>query len=112
MASAEYHRQHYHKRSQESKDRKVKLQLDRKRKIIEQLRTIKAQRTCCVCGEADPIVLEFDHKDQSTKSFTIGQVAKNGWGLAKIMSEVEKCDVICANCHRRRTAVQCNWHME
>ena len=56
---------------------------------------------CVECGEADPIVLEFDHLRD--KSFAIGpELAKRSWQA--ILDEIEKCEVVCANCHRRRTA--------
>jgi NAD-dependent SIR2 family protein deacetylase len=57
---------------------------------------------CRPCrGEADPLVLEFDHiKD---KSFEIGAgLPDRNW--ESILTEIEKCEVVCANCHRRRTA--------
>ena len=65
---------------------------------------------CVDCGESDPIVLEFDHRDDSEKSFTISNaISSFGCTLAQLKKEIEKCDVRCANCHRRRTAKQFNW---
>jgi len=58
---------------------------------------------CVDCGESDPVVLEFDHRDVAAKSFMIADAVRNGTSVATIMAEVEKCDVRCANCHRRRT---------
>ena len=56
---------------------------------------------CADCGETDPIVLEFDHLRD--KVFTIGaQLSRRSWRT--ILEEIEKCKVVCANCHRRRTA--------
>jgi NAD-dependent dihydropyrimidine dehydrogenase PreA subunit len=56
---------------------------------------------CVDCGETDPVVLEFDHVGE--KSFNIGSVLSNlKWET--ILAEIEKCEVVCANCHRRRTA--------
>jgi hypothetical protein len=56
---------------------------------------------CVECGEADPIVLEFDHLRD--KSFSIGQaLSRRKW--QDILDEMQKCEVVCANCHRRRTA--------
>jgi hypothetical protein len=58
---------------------------------------------CVDCGETDPVVLEFDHLASTTKSFNIGQVLiDRNWQA--ILDEIEKCQVVCANCHRRRTA--------
>jgi hypothetical protein len=56
---------------------------------------------CVDCGETDPLVLEFDH--MRDKSFNIGhELTSRAW--ADILAEIEKCEVRCANCHRRRTA--------
>jgi hypothetical protein len=65
--------------------------------LIEFFRT----HPCVDCGETDPLVLEFDHLRD--KHFNIGkQFSSRSW--QKILEEMEKCDVVCANCHRRRTA--------
>lgn len=61
---------------------------------------------CVDCGESDPIVLEFDHRED--KEANLGAVI-NVWGLPRIKREVAKCDVRCANCHRRKTAAQFGW---
>lgn len=56
---------------------------------------------CVDCGERDPIVLEFDHLRD--KSFAIGpHLCRRSWKA--ILREIRKCEVVCANCHRRRTA--------
>jgi hypothetical protein len=71
--------------------------LERTRWLIEYFR----MNPCGDCGETDPIVLEFDHLRD--KSFAIGpQLSQRSW--QSILDEIDKCDVVCANCHRRRTA--------
>jgi hypothetical protein len=54
------------------------------------------------CGEADIVVLEFDH--QRDKLFTVSVLCREGYSLEKLKQEVAKCEVVCANCHQRRTA--------
>ena len=55
---------------------------------------------CIDCGETDPIVLEFDHLGD--KKFGIADGIRNrNWD--DVLNEIAKCDVVCANCHRRRT---------
>ena len=55
---------------------------------------------CTDCGDADPVVLEFDYLEG--KLFDIGTALPcNNW--ESILAEIEKCEVVCANCHRRRT---------
>jgi hypothetical protein len=56
---------------------------------------------CTDCGERDPVVLEFDHLRD--KAFAIGpSLCETSW--ESILAEIAKCEVVCANCHRRRTA--------
>jgi hypothetical protein len=63
---------------------------------------------CVDCGEADPRCLDFDHCDPAAKRASISRmVGYASW--ARILVEIEKCDVRCANCHRKRTAQQFKW---
>ena len=60
-----------------------------------------AHHPCTDCGETDPVVLEFDHL--ADKSFSISRGLRDrNW--ESVLREMAKCDVVCANCHRRRTA--------
>lgn len=53
----------------------------------------------------DPVVLEFDHRGADDKIGSVANLIKNAsWSV--IENEIEKCDVVCANCHRRRSAKQ------
>ena len=65
---------------------------------------------CKICEETDPIVLEFDHIDPTTKSFDICIGIQRGINLSVLISEIEKCRVLCANCHKRHTAKTQNWY--
>jgi hypothetical protein len=65
---------------------------------------------CVDCGETNPIVLEFDHKDPDLKLFNLGD--SKSYSLDKIKNEITKCDVVCANCHRVRTAKTYNWYSD
>lgn len=58
------------------------------------------EHPCVDCGEGDPLVLEFDHLGE--KQFGIGRgMRERPWKA--VLAEIEKCEVVCANCHRRRT---------
>jgi len=89
----------------------MKLQADRALKNILALRDYKSEHGCSVCGEKDPIVLEFDHLDMDAKSFSVGNSARLGMSLENLMKEVSKCEVLCANCHKKKTAKQMNWRV-
>ncbi len=58
--------------------------------------------SCVECKEGDPIVLEFDHV-KGRKRAIISRLVRNGHSIEVIQKEIEKCEVVCANCHRRRT---------
>jgi hypothetical protein len=62
---------------------------------------------CVDCGEADPLVLEFDHLRDKRAAVSALRVAATK--CAAIAAEISKCEVVCANCHRRRTAQRVGW---
>jgi hypothetical protein len=64
---------------------------------------------CVECGESDPVVLEFDHV-RGKKTLTISQMIRDRYSLDNIQKEIDKCDVLCANCHREKTRKQLGWH--
>lgn len=68
---------------------------------IEYLVAYLREHPCVDCGETDPIMLEFDHLRD--KEFGIGNGLRDrAW--QSVLDEMAKCEVVCANCHRRRTA--------
>lgn len=69
------------------------------------LREYKLSRGCLDCGfNAHPDALHFDHRDPSTKTFTIGRGSTSS--QTRLLTEIAKCDIRCANCHAIRTAAQ------
>jgi hypothetical protein len=63
---------------------------------------------CVDCGESDPVVLEFDHV-RGEKSNDVSVLISRGKPLDVIQNEIEKCEVRCGNCHRRKTARERGW---
>ncbi len=63
---------------------------------------------CVDCGESNPIVLEFDHV-RGSKRMDVGAMCSRGYSLASIAQEIEKCEVRCGNCHRRKTVTERGW---
>lgn len=62
---------------------------------------------CVDCGETDPVVLEFHHLGD--KSDDVASMVGRGQSLEKIKAEIDKCEVLCGNCHKRRTASERGW---
>ncbi len=98
---AAYKQEHYaaNRRRYIESARRRKLQLisERTDYIVAFLR----EHPCVDCGEGDPIVLEFDHLRDKKFSISKG-LQDRPW--QDVLDEIAKCEVVCANCHRRRTA--------
>ena len=63
------------------------------------------QKPCMDCGvQYPPYVMDFDHRDKRTKVAGINQMINlHSYSEDKILAEINKCDLVCANCHRIRT---------
>lgn len=68
-------------------------------KLFEYLTT----KECLDCGENDPIVLDFDHTEPKKKYKSISKMLSGHWSWLSITKEIAKCEIRCANCHRRKT---------
>lgn len=64
------------------------------------------EHSCVDCKEDDPMVLEFDHLRDKKKN--IGQMCLDGNSWKNIQEEIEKCEVVCKNCHAKRSAISQN----
>lgn len=86
------------KRLEDARRYNLKARRKKRRAVYEYLLT----HPCVDCGEADIRVLEFDHV-RGTKTMAIREMLSRTAPLARIFEEIAKCDVRCANCHRRAT---------
>jgi len=91
-----YIRKNYLENKQAYIDRSEKTKI----KNRELVWNIKLNSKCIKCGEDHPSVLDFHHRNKEEKKFTISQSYMNH-GKLKILEEIKKCDVLCANCHRK-----------
>lgn len=65
------------------------------------------EHPCVDCGERDPVILEFDHIREKTAG--IAALVAAGVKLDLVNDEISRCEVVCVNCHRRRTARRARW---
>jgi len=68
-----------------------------------------SEHPCTDCGETDIAVLEFDHINPDNKIMEVTMLVRGAYCWETIELEILKCEIRCANCHRRRTAKQMNW---
>lgn len=72
------------------------------------MKEYKSTLKCEKCGFDDPRVLHFHHLDPKKKDMELSKVAHNGWCKERILKEIEKCQVLCANCH---SILHSNWDL-
>lgn len=101
----ELHKEEQHKVQKQWRDRNkircrasVHRNLDKKKKIVAELKN----GPCMDCGQLYPsYVMHFDHRDPEHKFKSISQIMSHG--IKTILAEIQKCDLVCANCHAIRT---------
>jgi hypothetical protein len=70
---------------------------------------IKQERGCDRCGYNEHYsALEWDHRDGENKRFGLG-MAVGLYSWQAVVAEMEKCDLLCANCHRLITESRRRW---
>ena len=84
------------------KEKNIQRQKKYRNNIRKFIQEYKSQKFCVDCKEKYPYwIMEFDHlKD---KEFNISKASENTASLEKIKKEIEKCEVVCSNCHKNRT---------
>lgn len=78
---------------------------EKSRKFYKLVYSYLSQRCCIDCGETNVVVLEFDHinGDKDKAVSTMSQCS-----LVKVMEEIEKCEVRCRSCHKKRHSIENN----
>jgi hypothetical protein len=97
-----YHYAHWERHLAQIKQRNRRIRAENRDRMVEFLRA----HPCADCGETDIVVVEFDHLRD--KSWNVGSMVSHNSEWARILEEIAKCEVVCANCHRRRTARRAN----
>jgi len=105
-----FYKEHYHTYRNQYRaraiERKRRLKTIIRQAMLEYLR----DKSCLQCGISDARVLEFDHIDPTVKSFNIAQGITRTLRWENILVEISKCQILCANCHKIKTAEQQGWY--
>lgn len=73
----------------------------RKRKLAEWLRDYKKSQRCERCGESNPACLVFHHLDPAEKGIEVSLAVRQGYGMDRLIEEINKCVILCLNCHAK-----------
>ena len=96
--NSDWVREHYEQRKPEALARSKEARRRNTKFVLDYL----SAHPCVDCNDADLLVLEFDHV-RGKKLLAVTVMVTRGFSLEKIAEEIEKCDVRCVRCHRRRT---------
>ena len=97
-AAAKHYRENKGKIISRSSARNKK-QIKKNKAFVDRL---KRMFRCVDCGESDPVVLEFDHV-RGKKKKSIADMVSHSYSIETIKKEIRKCEIRCANCHRKKT---------
>ena len=93
-------------------ERKLAIHISNTRRELEikdWIWNILINTSCKDCGYNNPLALQFDHIITG-KRFNFADAARLGQSDEKLQAELNKCEIVCANCHSIRTASRArNW---
>ena len=92
----EYLRQWYLNNKDKTKERNYRW----RGKVRFNFQEFKSTLYCAHCGENEPECLDFHHLDPSQKDRSVSK-GMSSWSYDRVMAEIQKCIVLCANCHRK-----------
>lgn len=90
-------REHYANNKVKYRDNLRKRRQERARWFYEYKLGLK----CMNCPEKHPACLQFHHRDPSEKIADVAWMVDFAYSMERILEEIEKCDVLCANCHKK-----------
>ena len=97
----EERRQYHNKWYARNKSKQKKFVNARRQKIADWFKEYKATLKCSSCPENHPATFDFHHLDPKDKEISVSEVVNGGRSIQNIKKEIEKCIVLCANCHRK-----------
>jgi transcription elongation factor Elf1 len=99
--TALWRKEYYLKNRDSIKARNLKYRQSSRIILKARMHEYKSLLGCCVCGEKDSACLDFHHTGSDEKKFSIGKVTTRVHDWSVVMAEIEKCVLLCSNCHRK-----------
>lgn len=89
--------QEYYKVNNVKEKKRIKV---RRNALTEKIQEYKTDKKCAICKEDDICCLDFHHLNDD-KDMGISQMVHWGYSWNRILTEINKCVILCANCHRK-----------
>lgn len=96
----QWYRDNTEARKKNTRRRRIEYAIEVRREMM----AFFQEHACVDCGEDDIRCLDFDHRGDLLKSANVGYLLSQGHAWARIQVEMAKCEVRCANCHRKITS--------
>ncbi len=106
---AKFNKAYYKRHGEKHRETVRQSRITRKVAAREYINEYLSTHPCIDCGESDLVVLQFHHVS-GKKRDAVANLARGNHSLDRIKREVNKCVVLCANCHQRRTAKEQGWY--
>lgn len=94
---------HDYRQSHADEIKQAKLTLRQKKEVfVERAK----DHPCADCGRKFPrVAMDFDHV-RGEKKRDVAQMVNGAWSIETLLEEIAKCELVCSNCHRVRTALR------
>lgn len=101
-----YARTKHERRTPKLVERQRQTKVARRHGIVDWFVELKTAIVCARCGESHPGCLQFHHADPKAKEVSVSDAVRRAWSRKRILAELAKCEVLCANCHAKHHAAE------
>lgn len=102
-ARRDYARRHYRLHRAKHVTQAVARNKRNRKALADWINEYKGSRGCSRCPERDYVCLDFHHS-AGEKDLNVSAALRKCWTIARVTREIEKCEILCANCHRKEHA--------
>ena len=103
----EYQRKHHQRTKKKKRKQQNQLKDKRQHLVLEEMQ--RRGGKCAKCGFSDIRALDWHHLDPNEKVNSISEMVRDRVSMDKLQAELDKCELICANCHRIEEQRLGNW---